>query len=89
MADTKKNPIPPGGITLDEALRGGSPCAGYDAQSADEHVENDYTAAVRANSWSRKAAIIVMAILSAPWLWHFLLRRVAELGAAYRGEPRA
>ena len=32
-------------------------------------------------------AVLIAAASALPWLWYFLLRRVSELAAAFRGKP--
>jgi hypothetical protein len=43
--------------------------------------------AQRSDHWAPRAAGAVLAVLAAPWLWYFLLRRVAELRSAISGDP--
>jgi hypothetical protein len=41
----------------------------------------------RSERWSRVAAATIAIVSGLPWAWYFLLRRVAELGAAFSGNP--
>lgn len=38
-------------------------------------------------SWPIPAALILLGIGTVPWLWYFLLRRIAELRSAIGGKP--
>ena len=37
--------------------------------------------------WPLSAALLVLGFSAMPWLWYFLLRRIAELRAAISGKP--
>lgn len=37
--------------------------------------------------WPVRAALIVALLSALPWLWYFLLRRIAELRGAFTGKP--
>lgn len=73
-------------LTLEEVM-GKTDAIGcqYDvAAAADVSAEEDQRYSVLAEYWSPRVAIAVLILLAAPWLWQFLLRRVAELGVAFR-----
>ena len=78
-------------ISLDEALglkdHTGAPipCSHEGQISADETVEADQKYSALARQWRSRLAVALLLGFSAPWVWRFLLRRVAELGAAFRG----
>ncbi len=44
-------------------------------------------AANTSREWPLPISIIVLAAAALPWLWYFLLRRIAELRAAISGKP--
>ena len=48
----------------------------------------DAEAALRASkSWPPVVAAVIAVLSALPWLWYFLLRRIAELRAAIGGKP--
>lgn len=44
-------------------------------------------AAIASRDWPIPAALFVLGVSVLPWLWYFLLRRIAELRAAIVGNP--
>lgn len=52
-----------------------------------EKLVNAQRAAQASQSWPIPASLILIGIGSAPWLWYFLLRRIAELRSAISGKP--
>jgi hypothetical protein len=45
--------------------------------------------AQESRTWPRLLAVAVLCLSAVPWLWYFLLRRIAELRAAIGGNPPA
>jgi len=62
------------------------PC-GYDvASAARETAAQDKKNAAISKHWSLRIAAVLLFVFAVPFLWQFLLRRVAELGSAFRGK---
>jgi hypothetical protein len=61
-------------------------CQQYGHPASETSAEEYLKDSALAEYWSPKAAIALMLLFAAPWLWQFLLRRVAEVGAAFRGK---
>jgi hypothetical protein len=87
------HPIPKGaGMTFDEAIGKTDatgapiPCQFDVAAAAGVSAEHDQQYSALTEHWSPRVAIAVLLVFAAPWLWQFLLRRVAELGAAFHGK---
>jgi hypothetical protein len=38
-------------------------------------------------AWTKRVALLLLGVAVAPWVWYFVLRRAAELGAAISGKP--
>lgn len=82
------------GMTFDEAVgltdHAGNPipCQQFRHFAAKTSAQDYKKYSARTEYWTPKAAIALGVLFAAPWLWQFLLRRVAELGAAFRGEAR-
>jgi hypothetical protein len=75
------------GIPLDWLEAEVSQCGNVpSATQIEEQLQADLR---RSDYWTRRAAIVVLAVLATPWLWYFLLRRIAELRAAILGNPPA
>jgi len=86
------HPVPKdAGMTFDEAIGKTDatgapiPCQFDMAAAAAVSAEHDQQYSARSEHWSPRAAIAVLLLFGAPWFWQFLLRRVTELGAAFRG----
>ena len=54
------------------------------ATDLDERLQVDLH---RSDYWTRRVAVVMLAMLATPWLWYFLLRRIAELRVAILGKP--
>jgi hypothetical protein len=82
-----------GGITLNEAAGltdhtdAPIPCGADRPNDAAASMEDDERYATFVRHWSPRLAGALLALFAAPFLWQFLLRRVAEIGAAFRGQP--
>jgi hypothetical protein len=46
-----------------------------------------HQAVAASEAWPIPAALALLGIGATPWLWYFLLRRIAELGSAIGGKP--
>jgi hypothetical protein len=79
------------GLTLSEAAgltdhTGASiPCQGDRLAAAKASAEDAQRYGSFVRHWWPRLAGALLAIFSAPFLWQFLLRRIAEIGAAFRG----
>jgi hypothetical protein len=62
------------------------PCAQSNrAAAADDGAASDEKYSRMFQLWPPRVAAALFLVFAAPWLWQFLLRRVTELGAAFRG----
>lgn len=81
------------GISLEEAAgskdQAGAtiPCQRDGITAAAVSAEDDRTYAAFTERWAPKVAVALLLMFAAPWAWQFLLRRIAELGAAFHGRP--
>jgi hypothetical protein len=46
-----------------------------------------HQAVAASEAWPIPAALVLLGIGATPWLWYFLLRRIAELRSAMGGKP--
>ena len=73
------------GITSDELNAVLSVCGNVpSATQIDDQLQVDLR---RSDYRTRRVAVVLLAVLAAPWLWYFLLRRIVELQAAILGKP--
>jgi hypothetical protein len=50
-------------------------------------IVNAQQAVAASETWPIPAALVLLGIGATPWLWYFLLRRIAELRSAIAGKP--
>jgi hypothetical protein len=50
-------------------------------------ILNAHKAVAASKTWPTPAALVLLGIGATPWLWYFLLRRIAELRSAIGGKP--
>lgn len=84
IAQARDNPA----AALDALMKNKDQCPD-DTKAADATASMDEERAGLARRWTLRASIAAIVILGLPWLWHFSLRRIAEVGAAFRGTHRS
>jgi len=63
------------------------PCQFDAARAAIASASTDREYSKRINYWFPRVVVALLVLFTVRWIWHFLLRRIAELGAAFRGKP--
>jgi hypothetical protein len=80
--------------SVDDFLKAGMPCQPSslsEVRDPLDGIEADVISASReareSRTWPATVALVVLLVGAAPWLWYFLLRRVAEMRGALGGSP--
>jgi hypothetical protein len=61
--------------------------AAYAPVGVQREILDAHQAVVASKAWPLPAVLTLFAVGVIPWLWYFLLRRIAELRAAIGGKP--